>query len=51
MILKSFAAGQVVACELFAPMAKAARRAIASNGYREAITVLTKRSDEIVMGE
>lgn len=43
--------GRVTACELFAPMAKAAKAAIKSNGYSDAVKVLVKRSDEIAVGK
>ena len=50
-LMASLVTGQIVACELFTPMAKAAERAIHSNGYSQAIKVLPKRSDEIMIGK
>ncbi len=43
-------AGRVTACELFKPMAAAARRAIEANGYGHAATVVAKRSSDLVQG-
>ncbi len=44
-------AKRVIACELLQPMAEMARRIIARNGYDDIITVLSKQSNELVVGE
>ena len=44
-------ARRVIGCEMFGSMAEMARCIIARNGYEETITVLTKQSSELVIGE
>ncbi|MDD9926166.1 MAG: tetratricopeptide repeat protein [Rhodospirillaceae bacterium] len=44
-------ARRVIGCEMLGSMAEMARRIIARNGYEETITVLTKQSSELVVGE
>lgn len=46
----SHGAGQVTACEVFAPMAAAARQAINENGFQDIIQVVPMRSDELIVG-
>jgi tetratricopeptide (TPR) repeat protein len=43
-------AAQVVACEAIRPLAQVATRIIATNGYADRITVIPKRSTELVVG-
>jgi tetratricopeptide (TPR) repeat protein len=44
-------ARKVIACELLGPMSEMARRIIARNGYDDVITVISKQSNELVVGE
>jgi len=44
-------AGHVTACELFPPMAAAAKRAVHANGCSDTVKVVAKRSSDLVMGE
>jgi len=44
-------AGRVTACEVFPPMAAAAKRVVEGNGYAHAVEVVAKRSSDLVMGE
>ncbi|KAF5839229.1 hypothetical protein DUNSADRAFT_1264 [Dunaliella salina] len=39
----------VVACELFPTMARVARRVVARNGFQSEVSVIDKRSDELVV--
>lgn len=39
----------VVACELFPTMARVARRVVAKNGFQSEVSVIDKRSDELVV--
>lgn len=41
------APGQVVACEVFPPMASLAQRVVDANGFLQRIEVISKRSDEL----
>ena len=44
-------ARKIIACERLVPMADMARRIVARNGYADVITVLTKQSNQLVVGE
>lgn len=44
-------AREVIACERLGPMAEMARRVVARNGFEDTVTVLTKQSNELVVGE
>ncbi|XP_071478071.1 protein arginine N-methyltransferase 7-like, partial [Diadema antillarum] len=51
MMAASCGADSVHACEAFTPIAEAAKKIIAKNGFRDKITVIPKRSTEVTVGQ
>jgi predicted RNA methylase len=43
-------AKHIYACEMVRPVAEVARKVVAANGYSEKITIIAKKSDELILG-